>query len=500
MVSAQQSWGSVTALPGVQPLPARDSRGWRRSYVRRLRATDAVVVFGVIALAQMLRFGGLTSGNLAAAGGLSSVDYVVVSASIAAVWLAALSIYRTRALQIVGSGLEEYRRVWTATLSLFGVIAVVSTIFRLDIARGYLAIALPLGLLALTLSRWGWRRFVVRRRSQGACMHSVLAVGRIDSIQALAQSLVRSPHDGYQLVGVCAPGPPRDRMHIPPIGDVAAYPFDGEIASAVASSGADTVVLASGHLDPDEIRALSWQLEKMDVELVVSPGMIDVAGPRLTMRQVSGLPLLHVDKPQYDGAKRFQKRAFDVCFSLLVLLMASPLLLAAAVAIKATSRGPVFYLSERIGLDGRPFQMIKFRSMVVDADQRLADVEHLNESGGVLFKIRMDPRVTPVGQVLRRYSIDELPQFINVLLKDMSVVGPRPPLANEVEAYDDLVRRRLLVRPGITGLWQVSGRSDLSWADAVRLDLSYVENWSMIGDLVIAAKTAGAVLRGSGAY
>jgi exopolysaccharide biosynthesis polyprenyl glycosylphosphotransferase len=500
MVTTQPSLGAVAALPGTGAATAPDSRRWRSSYVQRLRVSDTLIVVAVIAVAQMLRFGGLTSGNLAGPAGPTSVDYLVVSVSIAAVWVAALSIYRTRAPQIVGTGLEEYRRVWTATLSLFGVIAVVSTIFRLDIARGYLAIALPLGLVALTLNRWLWRRFVVRRRSTGAYMRSVLAVGRTESIEALAQSLVRSPGYGYQLVGVCAPGLPRDRMHIPVIGDVSAYPYDGDIASAVVSSGADTVVLTSGHLDPDEIRALSWQLETMDVELVVSPGMVDVAGPRLTMRQVGGLPLLHVGKPQYDGAKRFQKRAFDVCFSLLVLLVTSPLLLVAVVAVKASSRGPVCYLSERIGLDGKPFQMIKFRSMVVDADQRLADVEHLNESGGVLFKIRVDPRVTSVGRVLRRYSIDELPQFINVLLKDMSVVGPRPPLATEVEAYDDLVRRRLLVRPGITGLWQVSGRSDLSWEDSVRLDLSYVENWSMVGDLVIAAKTAGAVLRGSGAY
>jgi exopolysaccharide biosynthesis polyprenyl glycosylphosphotransferase len=289
-------------------------------------------------------------------------------------------------------------------------------------------------------------------------------------------------------------------MHIPIIGDVSAYPYDGDIASAVLQSGADTVVLTSGHLDPDEIRDLSWQLEKVNVDLVVSPGMVDVAGPRLTVRQVGGLPLLHVDKPQYDGAKRFLKRAFDLCFSAMVLLVAAPILLAAAIAIKLNSRGPVFYRSERIGLDGRSFRMIKFRSMVVDADERLADVVHLNQGGGVLFKIRQDPRVTSVGRFLRRYSIDELPQFINVLLRDMSVVGPRPPLRSEVESYDVQVRRRLLVRPGITGLWQVSGRSDLSWEESVRLDLSYVENWSMLTDLAIAAKTASAVWRGSGAY
>ncbi|MDT5082316.1 MAG: hypothetical protein QOJ80_6953, partial [Mycobacterium sp.] len=476
------------ADPPVETNASR-ARDWQARYVRWLVLSDAVVVVASVVLAQTLRFGNVTGGSLA---GFSSVDYVFVSAFIAAAWSAALNIHRTRAPRIIGNGIEEYRRVWMATLTVFGVIAVLSTLARVDIARGYLAIALPLGLMALTVNRWLWRRFVARLRCGGAFMNAVLAVGRTDSIQALAQSLVRSPGDGYRLVGVCAPGLPRDRLHMPAIGGVSAYPYDGDIVSAVVKSDADTVVLTSGHLDPDEIRDLSWQLEKINVDLVVSAGMIDVAGPRLTVRQVGGLPLLHVDKPQYDGAKRFQKRVFDVCFSALVLLAAAPVLALAALAIKLNSPGPVFYLSERIGLDGKAFRMIKLRSMVVDADQQLADVAHLDHGGGVLFKIRHDPRVTPVGRFLRRYSIDELPQFVNVILKDMSVVGPRPPLRNEVEAYTDQVRRRLLVRPGITGLWQVSGRSDLSWEESVRLDLTYVENWSMVGDLVIAAKTASA--------
>jgi exopolysaccharide biosynthesis polyprenyl glycosylphosphotransferase len=300
---------------------------------------------------------------------------------------------------------------------------------------------------------------------------------------------------------VCVPGlMGRESLDLSPSGPVPAYPYDSDITTAVAMSGADTVVLTSGHLDADEIRDLSWQLEKLDVDLVVSPGMADVASPRLTVRLVGGQPLLHVDKPRYDGAKRFQKRAFDVGFALMVLLLTSPVLLAAALAVKASSRGPVLYRSERIGIDGKPFQMIKFRSMVVDADRRLADIAHLNEGGAMLFKIRHDPRVTGVGRFLRRYSLDELPQFVNVLTGEMSVVGPRPPLRTEVEAYDDHVRRRLLVRPGITGLWQVSGRSDLSWEDSVRLDLSYVENWSMLGDLAIALKTANAIFRATGAY
>ena len=192
---------------------------------------------------------------------------------------------------------------------------------------------------------------------------------------------------------------------------------------------------------------------------------------------------------------------FDFGFALAALIGVSPLLFIAAIAIKLTSRGPVFYRSERIGLDGKPFTMIKFRTMVVDAEARLADYLSSNEiDGGVMFKMREDPRVTPVGKVLRRYSIDELPQFINVLKQDMSVVGPRPPLRREVESYNGDIKRKLLVKPGVTGLWQISGRSNLSWEKSVRLDLSYVDNWSMITDVGIIFKTVSAVARAEGAY
>jgi exopolysaccharide biosynthesis polyprenyl glycosylphosphotransferase len=460
--------------------------------------SDCAVIVASIALAQAVRFGGIADDSLV---GLHSVDYVFVSGSIALGWIVALAIHRTRSPRVVGNGLEEYRRVWMATLTVFGAIAVLSTLFRFDVARGYLAIAFPLGLVALTVNRWLARNYVAGRRRRGQCLHSVLAVGLPGSVKALAESLARHPGEGYAVVGICMPGPAgatavelRDGRAIP------VYSYGDDIEAIALATGADSVALTSGHLTPEEIRDLSWRLERLDIDLLVSPGMVDVAGPRLTLKPAGGAPLIHVAKPQYDGAKKFEKRAFDVCFALMVLVVAAPLMVAAALAIKLTDRGPIFYLAERIGLDGKPFRMIKFRTMVVGADKRLADVAHLNEGGGVLFKIRRDPRVTPVGRLLRRYSLDELPQFINVLTKDMSVVGPRPPLRSEVDAYDDNVRRRLLVRPGITGLWQISGRSDLSWEDSVRLDLSYVENWSMIGDLVIAAKTVGAVLRGRGAY
>jgi exopolysaccharide biosynthesis polyprenyl glycosylphosphotransferase len=477
----------------------RPNGSWRGRYSWWLSVSDAAVVTIVVFLAQTLRFGSEVKGPSLT--GDSSVDYSVVSIGIVAMWLSALTIYRTRSPRLLGNGAEETRRVLTATLSIFGVLAVFSMLFRLDIARGYLAIALPLGALALIVSRLVVRRHVARSRRNGKFLHAVLAVGSPHSIRGLAASFARRPADGLKLVGACGPGlESRTSLEVSPTESVPVLPQSFDIEQAVIQSGADTVVLASGHLTSDEIRDLSWQLEKLDVDLVVAPGMVDVAAPRMSVWLVGGQSLIHVEKPQYSGAKRFDKRAFDVVFSLVVLIAAAPVMLIAALAIKLNSSGPVFYLSERIGLDGVAFRMVKFRSMVVNADKKLADIVHLNECDGVLFKIRQDPRVTSVGRFLRRYSIDELPQFFNVLRGQMSVIGPRPPLPKEAEAYDLQTRRRLLVRPGITGLWQVSGRSDLSWADSVRLDLSYVENWSMASDLVIAASTVKAIAASSGAY
>ncbi|MGO9252623.1 MAG: sugar transferase [Mycobacterium sp.] len=489
------------ALAALLTIPGALRARWQQRYGTWLAASDVIVVIAVVAAAHILRFGNVTSGSLWA--GYASVAYSAVSVLIVLAWALVLAIYHTRAHRVIGAGPEEFRRVWTATLWVFGVIAVVSTLFKFEIARGYLAIAFPLGLLALSVNRHLARMYVSAQRRRGRFMTAVLAVGEPISATVLAESLTRRPSDGYTVVGVCTPGDPQlENIVVPGLGSVRVFPYEGDIRHAIAASQADTVALTSaGELGPEGIRDLSWQLEKLGVDLVVSPGIVDVAGPRLTVRPVADLPLIHVDKPQYQGAKRFQKRAFDVCFSLLALLAMSPIMIVAAVAVKVTSRGPVFYRAERIGLDSVPFRMIKFRTMVADADRRLAEVAELNDSaGGVLFKIRRDPRVTRAGGLLRRYSIDELPQFINVLLGEMSVVGPRPPLRSEVETYDRRVRRRLLVRPGITGLWQVSGRSDLSWDDSVRLDLSYVENWSMLSDLAIAAKTVGAICRGSGAY
>jgi exopolysaccharide biosynthesis polyprenyl glycosylphosphotransferase len=496
-VTAVETFLAPTESPATAVTPGPRSN-WQRRYRYTLIVTDVVVVAIALVCGQMVRLG-----KLATTFNLAMIYYTLASLIVATIWLTLLAIYRTRSPRIIGAGVEEYRRVFSATLATVGVIAVGLMIFRPDYARGYLAVGLPLGLFALLLGRSLCRRVLARQRRRGKALISVLAVGDPRAVRSLVQCLTRDVSYGYSVIGVCLTGRGTGgTIDIPGAGPLPVLGDENDVERAILETNVDTVALtATEHLGPEGIRELSWQLDKLGVDLVVSPGVVDVAGPRLTMQPVSGLPLIHVEKPQYSGTKRLQKRSFDICVSLVVLAGALPVMLLSAIAIKLSSRGPMFYRSERIGLDGKPFQMMKFRTMVDGADAQVQELEELNESaGGVLFKIRQDPRVTRVGRMLRRYSIDELPQFFNVLRRDMSVVGPRPPLRREVDTYDYQVRRRLLVLPGITGLWQVSGRSDLSWEDSVRLDLSYVENWSIANDLLIAAKTVRTVFAGTGAY
>ena len=475
---------------------------WHRKYSTWLTFTDLIAVVLAVAFAQWARFGPIPSGAYLPV--FDGVTYLEVSIAIAVLWMAALSINHARSPRIVGSGAEEYRRVWSATAAVFGGIAVVSMLFKLEIARGYLVIALPAGIFLLLSSRWTARRVVIRaRKSFGRCITRLLVVGNPRAVRDLTVALSREPWSGYDVVGACVPGPvPRGDIKIPGFGAVPVLGDESIVARAVAVTGSHAVaVAASEQFHGKGLRDLSWELERLDIDLLVAPGVVDIAGPRVHMRPVAGLPLIHVEKPQYHGAKKFQKRAFDMAFASAALLVALPLLLLIAAAIKLSSKGPVFYRQQRIGIDGEPFDMIKFRTMVVGADRMVDELRDLNEAdSGVLFKIRNDPRITPVGRFLRKYSLDEVPQFLNVLQGQMSVVGPRPPLATEVATYDDDAKRRLLVRPGVTGLWQVSGRSDLSWEDSVRLDLFYVENWSMMADLMIALKTVRVVLNHTGAY
>jgi exopolysaccharide biosynthesis polyprenyl glycosylphosphotransferase len=476
-----------------RPLQVITRSRWQQRYVTNLQIADTVVVFGAVFCAQ---YAGSTTGH-------SSAESAIASALIAAIWLLALACFHTRSTTVIGAGIEEHRRVLAASVSTFGAIAMLSLVLRNDLSRQHIAVALPVGVLGLILARWRLRRYVAHKRAAGGYQTSVLALGDRDAVTHIANEFARDGEAGYRVVAVGIPGygPPRgecvrvEHQQIPIIGG------ESYVLNAIQLSGADTVAIAGiEHFGVNGVRRLIWDLESTGVELMISPGVVDVAVSRLVMRPVAGLPLLHVEEPQFRGASRFCKRAFDFCFAAAALTVTLPILLVAAIAIKVSSRGPVFYRSERVGIGGTPFSMLKLRTMVVGADMQLETLLEKNESDGLLFKIRSDPRVTAVGRLLRRFSIDELPQFINVIRQDMSVVGPRPPLRSEVDAYDSDVRRRLLVKPGITGLWQVSGRSNLSWEDSVRLDLWYVDNWSMVEDVLIIAKTLRAVIWQIGAY
>ena len=480
------------------------SASWLVTYGKWLVVTDSLAVVIAVAFAQLVRFGSSSPAGASLAV-LRGVTYLQISIAIAICWLGALMLSRSRSHRVIGSGAEEYRRVWIATVSVFGGVAILSMLFKLEIARGYLMLALPTGLFLLFSSRWVARNVVNKvRRNSGKCTTRLLVVGSAQAVREMTAALWREPWSGYIVVGACVPGPRlRNEVSVPGLGAIPILGDESCVLNAIDVSKSHAVaVTATEQLHGSALRNLSWELEALGIDLLVAPGVIDVAGPRLHMRPVAGLPLIHVEKPQYDGAKQFQKRAFDLVFSCTALLCGLPILLMIALAIKLTSKGPVFYRQERIGLDCKPFELIKFRTMIVGADAMLDNRETSDATASPRdpFKSANDPRVTPVGKFLRKYSLDELPQFINVLTRDMSVVGPRPQVKREVALYDDDTMRRLLVRPGITGLWQISGRSDLSWEDSVRLDLFYVENWSMMADLLIAIKTLRVVLNHSGAY
>jgi exopolysaccharide biosynthesis polyprenyl glycosylphosphotransferase len=352
--------------------------------------------------------------------------------------------------------------------------------------------------MLVMVGRWAWRQWLVRRRRQGAYLYKILLVGQREKNIHIVNEMLRHANAGLLPVGALTKAGSTDldiAPGVPVLGDFS------RVLEVVQSSGADTVVLTGADdISPKDMRELGWSLEKVNVGLVVAPALTDVAGPRIHSWQVAGLPLIHVAYPTFEGTKHTAKRAFDIVASAVGLLMISPVLLWITIAVRRDSPGPAFFHQVRVGLNGNRFRMLKFRSMVVNAEDQLPGLLDSSEGNGVLFKMKHDPRITRVGLFLRRYSLDELPQLYNVLRGDMSLVGPRPPLARELEQYGKSAHRRFLVKPGITGLWQVSGRSNLSWEDSVRLDLYYVENWSLTDDVIILYRTIRTVLKTDGAY
>lgn len=480
-----------------EPAPgafASSSRTRQRGYIRAILVLDTVILVLALIGGYFARFGGDEARG-------SDIPYVIVGPALVLAWLVSLKALRCYDHRVLGYGADEYRRVTSASLRLAGGVAIAGYLANVGVSRGFLGISFAAGTVGLVAARFAARKHLHRSRSQGAgWSHRVLAVGDTAHVLELVHTLRREPYAGYQVVGACIP----DALLAPVpqrLGDVPVLGSFRAILDAAVAINADTVaVTASNELTATRLRRLGWQLEGTGIDLVLAPALTDVAGPRIHTQPVAGLPLIHVEAPEFRGARKIIKGFVDRALSFTALAAALPVLAVIALAIKLDSRGPVIFRQIRVGQGGREFGVYKFRTMVVNADALLAELSAKNETDGLMFKIRDDPRVTRVGRILRRWSLDELPQLANVLFGHMSLVGPRPPLPSEVARYDGDVARRLLVKPGMTGLWQVSGRSDLSWEDGIRLDLYYVENWSLAADLTILWKTFGAVARTRGAY
>lgn len=426
-------------------------------------------------------------------GALNPIDL-----SVAAVWLAILFLNGTYRARFRVTGMEEYKRVLAAGLATAAVVGIVAYLAKYDLSRGFFLVLFTIGIPALLAFRFAARRIVQLLRRRGFQTSRVLLAGDPGKIDEIAAVLRREKMLGYEVVGALVP------TCDPSTTTASGIPVVGGIVEAIRVAGeakAEVVIFAEGAFPTSaDFRRATWDFESSKTQMVVVPSLTDVAAERLSLRPVGGLPLINVEAPQAAEAGRWFKRAFDIVGSLVLIAVASPLMLATAIAIKLEDGGPVFFKQTRVGKGGDPFGCYKFRSMCVDAEAKLAKLQGLNEGSGPLFKMARDPRITRVGHFIRRFSIDEVPQFFNVLKGEMSLVGPRPALPIEVAAYEPDVMRRLAVRPGLTGLWQVSGRSDLCWAETVRLDLYYVDNWSIVQDLAILARTATAVFASRGAY
>jgi exopolysaccharide biosynthesis polyprenyl glycosylphosphotransferase len=476
--------GTATHLGrrSLDALPKRAS-----AFVATLVVIDSVAIAAALTLAHIGRFG-TTDQQLQ-----QGVGSFVVAGLIWFGWVCALVLLDAYEPRYLGVGGEEYRRVTRATFVVFAMLAIGSYMMHVEVARGFVAMAFPAGLLLLLVGRFAARQWLVRERAAGRLCHQVLVMGDRTSVCDFVAQVRQEPRAGFTVVGACLPAAGetlRASDQVPVLGDYS------DVAAVARSVRADVVAVTSSEsIGPDRLRRVAWSLEGSDVDLVVAPAVTDVAGPRVTVRQVAGLPLLYVDEPSFTGGRRLVKGTIDRVGAAAGLLLVGVPLLVVAGLVRLTSPGPAFFRQQRVGRGGKEFRVVKLRTMYEDAEERRAALDPLNEGDGLLFKIKDDPRVTPLGRVLRRLSVDELPQLVNVLRGDMSLVGPRP-LAVDGAAFVDHEHRRHLVKPGMTGLWQVSGREQQSWEDAVRLDLYYVENWSLAMDMVILMRTGLAVFRG----
>ena len=483
MVETRPSLATVTERR-TEVVPRND---WRRDHITTLVLLDAIMILLAEVLAYLGRFDAIQPDFRVNKYGLISLCLLIG-------WLLAAAASGAYESRFFGTGPGEYKRVLAGTARAFGLLAIASLVFKLEIARGFITASFVGGLVLLLVGRTLARRWLVRQRVRGELCHRALVVGAPEAVNELVNEMLDHPNAGLRAVAACTPesGQDTDILLVGRVGGL------DDVAEAAQRAEVDTVVVTSGpHISARTLRAIGWSLEGRGIDLVVTPTLNGVSLPRLGLRPIGGLALLHVDEPVFTGARRWVKATIDRLGACLGVLLLSPLLLTVALLIRLGDGGPAIYRQYRIGMNGERFQVYKFRTMYAGAEHHLADLRADNDANGLLFKLRTDPRVTPIGAILRRTAIDELPQLINVLRGNMSLVGPRPLAVLDSDFQGD-VRRRLLVKPGMTGLWQIGDR--LNWEEAVRLDLDYVENWSLSLDLTILAKTVLTVARGGGAH
>ncbi len=486
LLSYQERYRS--SVGGTDSVQTFDSDRVMSPYRNRLILTDSVMIAVAIAI-------GLLISSRASEWAIDPTLAIYgTPVAIGLIWLALLLIRGSYDRRIIGLGTEEVRRAVSATLILFAIVAGLSYLIRADISRAYAFVALPLGIILIAGSRFTWRQWLYSERAVGRFLSKIVVIGSLRTSQTLTDKLNQESYAGYHVV---------DQIELPKDheSEEELQSWLNYVDAVIKEHSASAVAIDPGDDAPYQvIRQLSWRLEGRNIDLLISPGSLDVAGPRLSVRPAAGLPLLHLDEAVLSRSQRASKRTLDIVGSLFAIVLLSPMMLVSALAVLVTSRGPVIYKQTRVGRAGETFTMLKFRTMNKNSEQLIEELRNQHDFSDPMFKLVNDPRITKVGGFLRKWSLDETPQLFNVLGGSMSLVGPRPHPLDDVDRYEAEAFRRLALKPGMTGLWQVEGRSDLAWDQALQLDLHYVEKWSLESDVYLLAKTTKAVLQRRGAF
>jgi exopolysaccharide biosynthesis polyprenyl glycosylphosphotransferase len=475
-----------------------------RDYSRGVLLVDSLVLLATSLLVYLQNYGTFQNvDNLNDEGLLRvNVSPQFVGAGLLLSWLISLSIFRSRDSKIVGSDFSEYRRVMNATLSVLGFLAFVSLYFKVDVSRVYVTEVLGIGLAALLLSRRLGRNWLNKQRKQGNFARRVAIYGPTSELAFELQKYDSHKESEFEPIMTIEDN---DLLVLKYLNSDKTKTVDLEhLPEVLAEENIEILqVVGSGPSSAKMHKKLYWALDGWDISFVVSPAITGVSSSKLTTRVIAGSPLIKISSTKFSGPQHAMKTVMDFTLGTLAFLFSAPIVLIAAVFVKLEDKGPAFFTQTRVGLNGKHFTIYKLRSMKVGAElehlaRQQAAADKLTNSN--MYKDPEDPRVTKVGKFIRKFSIDELPQFLNVIKGDMSLVGPRPPLLSEVEEWKQHEVRRLLVKPGVTGPWQIGGRSLLTWEETVAIDLSYVENWTVLNDISIIFKTVVYVFKGSGAF